>query len=106
MLYLPHIRALRGRQLSSHAVSIPHNAIIWQRIILYFSLCGKMNMERVDNLIIKTNKVDVFWIILSISNCVKELLNNFINAYAYIGVYVNRYTCLIIHVLHIFQNDQ
>jgi hypothetical protein len=28
MLYLPHIRALRGRQLSSHAVSIPHNAII------------------------------------------------------------------------------
>jgi hypothetical protein len=31
-----------------------------QRIILYFSLCGKMNMERVDNLILITNKVDVF----------------------------------------------
>jgi hypothetical protein len=40
---------------------------------------------------------------LAINNCVKELLNNFINARA---MYVHRYTCLIIHVLYIFQNDQ
>jgi predicted HD phosphohydrolase len=37
---------------------------------------------------------------LSISNCVKELLNNFINDYAYICVNVNRYTCLIIHIYY------
>jgi len=43
---------------------------------------------------------------LSISNCVKELLNNFINDYAYICVYVHSLTCLIIHVLYIFQNDE